>query len=61
MRRRDTDELAGCDDLGLLPELWEVPLISGDEVVGACGVGAFKEYIVVRIVAMSRGQDGATE
>ncbi len=46
VRRDDTDELAGRDDLGLPPELWEMTLVAGDEIVGAGGVGAFEEDVV---------------
>ncbi len=49
MRRYDGDELAGCDDLGLFPEFWEMALVAGDQIVGAGGVGAFNKNVVVRI------------
>ena len=45
MWANDADEFAGGDDIGFLPELWEVALIAGDQVVRAGGVGAFKEAV----------------
>jgi hypothetical protein len=42
-------ELPRVDDLGFLPELWEMLLIAGNEVVRACSVGTFDEHIVVRV------------
>ncbi len=42
----DADEFAGGDDFGFLPELWEVALIAGDQVVRAGGIGAFEENVV---------------
>jgi hypothetical protein len=50
VRGYDADEFAGCDDLGLLPELWKMPLVTGDEVIGAGRVGTFQELVVVRIL-----------
>jgi hypothetical protein len=49
MRGYDADEFAGSDYLGRLPELWKMPLVAGDQVVGAGGVGAFQELVVVGI------------
>jgi len=46
----DADEFAGRDYLGLLPELWEMALVAGDQVVGAGGVGTFQEFVVVGIL-----------
>jgi hypothetical protein len=42
-------ELTRVDDLGLLPILREMPLIAGNEVVGAGGVGTFDKHVVVRV------------
>jgi hypothetical protein len=42
----DTDKFAGADDFGFLPELWEVALIAGDQVVRSGVVGAFKENVI---------------
>src|SRR5229473_3669324 len=46
MRPDDADEFAGADDFGFLPELWEVALIAGNQVVRAGGVGAFEENVI---------------
>src|SRR6185312_17380827 len=35
MRGDEADELSRCDDLGIFPEFWEVPLVAGNQVVGA--------------------------
>jgi len=42
-------ELAGSDDFGLFPEWGEVARVAGDQVVGAGGVGAFEEDVVVGV------------
>jgi len=49
VRGYDADEFAGCDYLGLLPELWKMALVGGDQIVGAGGVGTFQELVVVGI------------
>ena len=46
MRPDDTDQFAGADDFGFLPEFWEMALIAGDQVVRAGGVGAFDENVI---------------
>ncbi len=46
MRADDTDQFAGVDDFGFLPELWEMALIAGDQIVRAGGVGTFEENII---------------
>ncbi len=38
MRPDDPDKFAGVDDFGLLPELWEMARIAGDQVVREGGV-----------------------
>jgi len=50
VRGDDAGEFAGRDDLGLLPELWKVPLVTGYEVIGAGRVGAFQELVVVGVL-----------
>src|SRR5712671_2712449 len=42
----DADKFAGADDFGFLPELWEMALIAGDQVVRAGGIGAFEENVI---------------
>ena len=42
----DADEFAGRDDFGFLPELWEMALVAGDQVVRAGGIGAFEENVI---------------
>ena len=46
MRADDADQFAAGDDFGFLPELWEMALIAGDQVVRAGGVGTFEEDII---------------
>lgn len=46
MRPDDADEFAGSYDFGFLPELWEMALIAGDQVVRAGGIRAFEENII---------------
>jgi len=46
MRADDADEFVGGDDFGFLPELWEMALIAGNQVVRAGGVGAFQENVI---------------
>ena len=46
MRADDADQFAGGDDFGFLPELWEMALIAGDQVVRAGGIGAFEENVI---------------
>lgn len=43
------EEFTGTDDLGVLPELGKMPLISRHQVVGACPIGAFNEHVVPRV------------
>jgi hypothetical protein len=60
MRCGESKKLARRDDLGLLPESWEVAFVPSDEVVGASCVGAFQEDVVVgvqRSVNTSNGGD----
>jgi hypothetical protein len=49
VRRRKADELAGGDDLGLLPESREMALVAGDEIIRASSIGALKKYVVIRV------------
>jgi hypothetical protein len=46
MRPDDADEFAGRDDFGFLPELWQMALIAGDQVVRASGIGAFERNVI---------------
>ena len=56
MRPDDADKFAGADDFGFLPELWEMALIAGDQVVRAGGrvpqVALF--YLGVLVFSQSR-------
>src|ERR1035437_2265717 len=45
MRCHDADELSRRDHLGLLPELREMPLVAGHQVIGAGGIGALQELV----------------
>jgi len=49
VRGYDADEFAGRDYLGLLPELWKMPLAAGYQVIYAGRVRAFQELVVVGI------------
>ena len=40
------EEFTGTDDLGVLPERGEMPLVSRHQVVGACSIGTFNEHVV---------------
>ena len=42
----DADKFARVDDFGFLPELWEMPLIAGDQVVCSGRVCAFEENVI---------------
>src|SRR6266478_4076026 len=46
VRADDADQFAGGDDFGFLPELWEMAVIAGDQIVRAGGVGTFEEDII---------------
>jgi len=54
-------KFARRDHFGFLPELREVARVAGDEVVGADGVGAFHEYVVVRVACDVYGTDRRNE
>ena len=49
VRGDDVDQLTRGDDLGCLPVGGVMPRVSGDQIIGAGGVGAFKEFVVVGI------------
>jgi len=49
MRGHDVDELARRDNLGRLPELREMSLVAGHQIVRASRVGTFQEFIIVGI------------
>ncbi len=49
MRRHDGKEFARGDYLGVLPEFRKMTRIAGYQVVGASGIGAFQEDVVVGI------------
>src|ERR1700691_2368296 len=60
MRRHQADELPRGDDFGVFPEAWKVPLVAGDEIVGACGVRTLQKFVVFRIAGkfqLVRGAD----
>src|SRR5882762_748351 len=61
VRSNDADELAGRDHLGLLPELWKMPLVAGYQVVDASRVGAFQELVVVGILRNLERTRGVNE
>jgi hypothetical protein len=41
-----TEEFTGTDDLGVLPELGKMPLVSRHQVVCTCSIRTFNEYVV---------------
>src|SRR6266436_559117 len=49
MRSHDTNQLAGRDDFGFFPELREMTLVTGYEIVRAGGIGALEEDIVAGV------------
>src|ERR1019366_713288 len=49
VRSHDADELAGRDHLRLLPEPRKMPLVAGHQLIGAGGIGALQELVVVRV------------
>lgn len=49
MRPDDADEFAGSDDLGFLPELWEMPRIASNQVVCTGRIGAFDKNVIGRV------------
>lgn len=59
VRRDNVDELARCDDFGLLPELREMPWIAGHEVVRASDIGALNEDIVAGVARNEQRADGS--
>ena len=50
MWRHDVDELPRCDNLGSLPELWEMSLVAGHQIVRASRVGTFQEFVIARVI-----------
>ena len=49
MRGDQADKLSRCDDLGIFPESWEMPLVAGNQVVGARRVRALQKLVIFRI------------
>ena len=47
--RKNLYELSGVDDSGGSESLGEMSLVSGDKVIGICGLGALKKSVVVWI------------
>ena len=43
------DELAGSDDLGILPAFREVVRVSGDQIVGLGRLGTLEKDAVIRV------------
>ena len=46
MRGDEADKLSRCDDLGIFPESWEVPLVAGNQVVRAGRVRALQKLVI---------------
>ena len=46
----DVDEFAGRDYLGPLPELGEMPLVAGDQIIGTGGIGALQKHVVIGVI-----------
>lgn len=46
MRADDANEFAGVDDFGFLPELWEMALVAGDQIVRTGSIGAFEKNVI---------------
>jgi hypothetical protein len=60
MRPDNADEFAGSDDSGFLPELWEMALVAGDQVVRAGGIGSVLRHHVDSVVAAVNGAKPGT-
>src|SRR6516162_10290743 len=58
VRRHHGDELTRGDDLRFLTKSWKVSQVAGDHVIGARGVCAFKEDIIVGITRHLKMQFG---
>jgi hypothetical protein len=52
VRGYDVDKLTRGDYLGLFPELRKMcpASVAGNEIIGACGVGAFQKLVVVWVL-----------
>jgi len=61
VRGHDADEFARRDYLGLLPELWKMPLVAGYQIVDASRVRAFQELVVVGILRNMERARGVNE
>jgi hypothetical protein len=61
MRPDDADKFAGVDDFGFLPELWEMALIAGDQVVRAGRICAFEENVIGGVGRDLKGTRGRDE
>ncbi len=61
MRPDDADKFAGADDFSFLPELWEMALIAGDQVVRTGGIGAFEGNIIGGVGCDLKGTGGRNE
>jgi hypothetical protein len=49
MRRDQVNKFLGRNDFGFLPELWEMFLITGDQIICPRGVSAFQKNVVIGI------------
>ena len=49
MRGDEVEEVAGSDDFRTHPKAGEVAGVSGNEVIGAGGVGTFEKDVVVQV------------
>jgi hypothetical protein len=43
-------KVAGCNHLGLLPELRKMPLVAGHQVVGTGSIGALQKLVVAGVL-----------
>src|SRR4051812_14809963 len=50
VRGDDANEFARRNDLGILPEPWEMPWVAGNKVVSTRCIGALDELVVVRVL-----------
>ena len=59
MRSYDVDEFVRRDNLGSLPELWEMSLVASHQIVRASRVGTFQEFIIVGVLCdLQRSSNG---
>ena len=54
----DADKFARGYDFGLLPELRKMPVVAGDQIIGAGRIGAFEKDVVVGVARYPQSNGG---